>query len=133
MKTKINAIRTFLLSAMAMLFITVSANAQDRMAERAKTVTDSMKVKLSLTDDQYKKVYEANLGFMSELKEGRKAEGSKEDKMKRRKELDTQRDERMKAVLTPQQFATFQENKKENRQRMKQGAIEQRQKRQGKK
>lgn len=133
MKTKINAIRTFLLSAMAMLFITVSANAQDRMAERAKTVTDSMKVKLSLTDDQYKKVYEANLGFMSELKEGRKAEGSKEDKMKRRKELDTQRDERMKAVLTPQQFAAFQENKKENRQRMKQGAIEHRQKRQGKK
>ena len=133
MKTRINAMRTFLLSAMAMLFFTVAANAQDKMAERAKTVTDSMKVKLSLTDDQYKKVYEANLGFISQMKEGRKAEGTKEDKIKRRKEMATQRDERLKAILTPEQFAAFQADRKENRQLKKEGALERRQKRQGKK
>ena len=132
MKKKINAMKTFLLSAMAMLFFTVAGNAQDKMAERAKTMTDSMKVKLSLTDDQYKKVYEANLGFVSQMKEGRKAEGTKEDKVKRRKEMAAQRDERLKAILTPEQFTAFQANKKENRQRMKEGAVERRQKRHGK-
>jgi len=132
MNKKINAMKTFLLSAMAMLFFTVAGNAQDKMAERAKTMTDSMKVKLSLTDDQYKKVYEANLGFVSQMKEGRKAEGTKEDKVKRRKEMAAQRDERLKAILTPEQFTAFQANKKENRQRMKEGAVERRQKRQGK-
>ena len=132
MKKKINAMKTFLLSAMAMLFFTVAGNAQDKMAERAKTMTDSMKVKLSLTDDQYKKVYEANLGFVSQMKEGRKAEGTKEDRVKRRKEMAAQRDERLKAILTPEQFTAFQANKKQNRQRMKEGAVERRQKRHGK-
>jgi hypothetical protein len=133
MKTKINAMRTFLLSVIAMLFVTVAANAQDKAAERAKTVTDSMKVKLSLTDDQYKKVYEANLGFISQMKEGRNAEATKEERVKLRKEMAAQRDERLKAVLTPEQFTAFKADKKENRQRIKEGAMERRQKRQGRK
>ncbi|AWH84208.1 hypothetical protein HYN59_03360 [Flavobacterium album] len=114
----------------ALFLFTVSMSAQDRKAEgrkaegrnpeaMAKLLTDNMKNKLSLNDEQYKKAYDANLEFLNGAKELKTSEGHTVEKGKGLKELDSARDEKMKAILTDEQFGQFLVMKKENREKMR--------------
>jgi periplasmic protein CpxP/Spy len=59
---KINAMKNLFL--IALLFISLGSFAQATPEERATNQTNRMKTELNLTDDQYTKVYDINLGII---------------------------------------------------------------------
>lgn len=109
----------------ALFFFTVSMSAQDRKAEArdpekmAKLLTDNMKKKFSLTDDQYKKAYDANFEFISASQGLRASEEGRAEKVGKLRDLDSARDEKMKTILTDEQFKEFLVMKTENREKMR--------------
>jgi hypothetical protein len=110
--------------AMVVLF-TLTATAQDKVTEGAKKITDNMKEDLSLTADQYKKVYDINFEFLTKAKDEKnavKATGAKlqkKDKVKELKVIGQDREAKLKAVLTEEQFKKFEATKKENKDKLK--------------
>ncbi|TWV98011.1 hypothetical protein [Chitinophaga pinensis] len=112
-----------LLTAGLLLFLVLVATpsfAQDTKKDKAaKALTDTMRTQLSLDDTQYSKVYDINADFMDKLA-GVKGDGdSKMAKFKKLKAIDEDRDKALKTVLSAEQFKSFQEFKKQNRQEMK--------------
>lgn len=85
----------------------------------AKALTDTMRTQLSLDDTQYSKVYDINADFMGKLADMKGDGDSKMAKFKKLKAIDGDRDKALKAVLSAEQFRSFQEFKKQNRQEMK--------------
>ena len=59
---KNNAMKNLFL--IALLFISLGCFAQTTLEERATNQTNRMKTELNLTDDQYTKVYDINLGII---------------------------------------------------------------------
>lgn len=114
------SIKTIVTSLALLLFVAVSAQAQDKAAEGAKAVTTHMKEQLKLNDSQYTKAYAVNLDFMQKAIENKKAEKTKVEKAKRLKVLDDERDTKMKSILTDDQFKVFIANKAENRKKLRQ-------------
>lgn len=114
------SIKTIVTSLALMLFVAISAQAQDKAAEGAKAVTTHMKEQLKLNDAQYTKAYAVNLDFMQKAIENKKAEKTKVEKAKRLKVLDDERDTKLKSVLTDEQFKIFIANKAENRKKLRQ-------------
>lgn len=81
----------------------------EAMAERQ---TKYMVKELDLNDEQTTQVQEINLAFAKKLQEARKElKGDREAMQELRAELDTARDEELKAIFTEEQFATYQELK----------------------
>jgi len=97
------------------------AFAQDgsRKDQAAKAITDTMQVRLTLNDDQYKKVYDINEQFLSKLGGVKQEGGGKLAKMQKLKAADQERDAALKPVLTDEQYKKYQEFKKERRAEMK--------------
>gem|GEM_PF-1005129 len=94
--------------------------AQDTKKDKAaKALTDTMRTQLSLDDAQYSKVYDINADFMGKLAGMKGSSDSKMAKFKKLKAIDEDRDNALKAVLSAEQFKSFQEFKKQNRQEMK--------------
>ncbi len=81
--------------------------------ERAKRMTDSMKTNLSLTDDQYNKVYDLNVNYITKMQALRQQQGSREDKMQQFKELRKSEDNDLGAVLTKDQMEKYKAMQKE--------------------
>ncbi len=113
----------FLVLIFALFFIG-QAFAQREMKspeETAKNMTERMKEKLQLSEDQNNKVYQINLKVAQERKsrmEAAQASGtrpSKEDRAKSMKEYDGQ----IVAVLNPEQQATWNEVKQEFQEKAK--------------
>jgi hypothetical protein len=102
------------------LFFAGAAFAQDGTPEKKATaLTDRMKTQLTLTDDQYKQVYDVNLDFVTQLGALKADAGSKMSKFRKMKTIDNDRDAALKKILSADQFSTFQTNKEENRKEMK--------------
>jgi hypothetical protein len=114
------SIKTIVASLALLLFVAVSANAQDKAADGAKAVTSHMKEQLKLNDSQYTKVYAVNLDFMQKAMDNKKADKTKVEKAKRLKALDDERDTKLKSVLSDEQFKIFIANKAENRKKLRQ-------------
>ncbi len=76
---------------------------------RAEKVTEAMAEKYGLTDDQKETVYEANVEYFTTAHENR-------EKMKEQRQ---QRDERLKEVLTEDQYAAYEARKAQRREKMK--------------
>lgn len=86
---------------------------------RAKTVTDKMKTELTLSDDQYKQVYDINLKYGQKNREALQGEGSKLEKAKLLKSENQEKNKELKAVLTQEQFEKYKEMQKERKASLK--------------
>lgn len=113
--------KKILVFTIAALF-TVSGMAQEkkkgRSAEqRAEKITNKMKEKLNLTDEQVVKIKAINLEA-AQQKDTLKAEVKAERKEKV-KAIETERDAKIKAVLTEEQKAEYEKMKEKGKEKMK--------------
>jgi hypothetical protein len=103
-----------------MLLFTVNATAQEtKGAVGARAVTNNMKEELSLNDSQYTKVYAVNLEYLQKAIENKESGKSKVEKAKRMKVLDDDRDNKLKSVLSDDQYKKYVANKVENRKKLR--------------
>lgn len=107
-----------------MLLFTLNTHAQAKGAEGARAVTNHMKEELSLNDGQYTKVYAVNLDFMEKAIDNRNSGKSKVEKAKRLKALEDERDNKLKSVLSDDQYKKFIANKAENRKKLREHLYE---------
>lgn len=87
--------------------------------ERAKKVSEKLKTELSLTDDQYNKVYDINLKYGTKMHDLKKSEGNRDSKMPEMKTLNKGKNEELKSVFNDAQWTKYQEWKKEKKHHMK--------------
>jgi hypothetical protein len=83
--------------------------------KRAKTMTDKMKTELTLSDDQYKQVYDINLKYAQKNQEAASGEGSRMQKAKALKSGNSAKNDELKAVLNNEQFEKYTELQKEKK------------------
>lgn len=102
-----------------LMMFTLNAAAQDKAGTGAKAVTENMKEQLSLNDSQYSKVLGINHSYLQRAIENRDSGKSKIDKAKRLKELDDDRDTKLKSVLSEEQYKKYVATKMENRKKLK--------------
>lgn len=110
---------------LALSFVIMQASAQkDSTAHspetRAKSITDKMKTELTLSDDQYNKVYDINLKYAQKNTEALKEEGTRLTKLKTMKADNAEKSKELKAVLTEEQFEKYKSMRKEAKTGMKQ-------------
>lgn len=105
---------------------TLSVSAQTGKKQQpdvtVKTLTDSMKLKLSLTDAQYTKVYKINGDFAAKLKAVKDSKDDKDTKKEKAKAVNKDWQAALKTVLTPDQLKKFDETKKEEKKQLKKAA-----------
>lgn len=107
--------------------IIMPAAAQTKSSEdRARALTDRMKENLTLSEDQYSKVYNINLAFVNKTSSLRDSGGGRLAKARKLKDADGERDKALKGVLTEEQYKTYKNQKDENRQEMKKRLKERR-------
>ena len=109
---------------LALSFVIMQASAQkDSTAHspetRAKSITDKMKSELTLSDDQYNKVYDINLKYAQKNKEALKEEGTRLTKLKAMKAENEEKNKELKGVLTEEQFEKYKGMRKEMKAGMK--------------
>ena len=108
---KINAMKNLFL--IALLFISLGSFAQATPEERATNQTNRMKTELNLTDDQYTKVYDINLGIIIK-NDGVKASTFSEEVKKEVLQSNQQaRKAMLKDVLTAAQYEKLETEVKE--------------------
>ena len=108
---KINAMKNLFL--IALLFISLGSFAQATPEERATNQTNRMKTELNLTDDQYAKVYDINLGIIMK-NDGVKASTFSEEVKKEVLQSNQQaRKSMLKDVLTAAQYEKLETKVKE--------------------
>ncbi len=105
--------------------LAVSVMAQKRGGERqtaeqrAERATEKMAEELGLSDEQKAEILELNLQFAQEREEERKASREAREEMRKSREEMREKmqaqDEKIKAVLTEEQAAKWEEIKKERR------------------
>ena len=118
MNRMISIVRNSLIAILLLTGITVSA--QHKTAEqKAKNLTDTMSSRLSLNEDQYKKVYDANLNFVTKASSLKKEDGDKSTKLGKIRSLNNERDATLKTILSDEQYNQFKAFKKENKKGMK--------------
>ena len=97
----------------ALLFITLGSFAQTTPEERATSQTNRMKTELNLTDDQYSKVYDINLGIIMK-NDGIKNSTFSEEVKKEVLQINQQaRKSMLKDVLTAAQYEKLEAEVKE--------------------
>jgi Spy/CpxP family protein refolding chaperone len=102
--------------------ISVAGYSQDKQMDpeaRAKKVTEKMKTELSLSDDQYTKVYDINLKYGGKMHDLRKQDGDRQSKMNEIRDLNKAKNDELKAVLSKEQMDKYQEMKKDARHKMR--------------
>lgn len=104
---------------LSMLFLMIVCYTQQVMAQnsdisdRVKQMTEKQTEQLSLTPEQVPHVEAVNLDFITGMQQAKDGSGSKISKFKSFKKLDETRTKSMKAILTAEQFKTFESVKKE--------------------
>ena len=102
-----------------LLMFTLNANAQDKAAAGAKKVTEHMKEQLSLNEGQNDKVFAINYTFLQKVIENKDSGKNKIEKAKRLKELEGDRDTKLKSVLSDDQYKKYVATKAENRKKLR--------------
>jgi hypothetical protein len=90
-----------------LLLFTATAFAQNDADKEAKKHTVFMKSHLSLTPDQHKKVHQIYVDFYEDAIKNSDPEKSSSEKAKRIKELVEDREEKIKSVLSEEQFKKY--------------------------
>ncbi|MFL9843246.1 hypothetical protein [Flavobacterium rhizosphaerae] len=114
---KFKSLKKMLFAAVLMLLFTINATAQDKTVEGAKDVTSYMKEQLDLNDGQYTKVYDVNLTFLQKVAENNKKNTGVE-RVKKLRALESERDEKLKSVLSTEQYKVYVGNKTANRKKI---------------
>lgn len=112
MKTNLNRIVTAIMLSVAFLLFSVHIIAQDtkpQAEERAKSMTEQMQKKLSLTDTQYQSVYTINLKYAKMNEQLKSSTESKMAKFKKFKSLQQNKSKELQPVLTKEQFTQYEE------------------------
>lgn len=86
--------------------------------ERATKLTNWMKTNLKLTDDQVTKIQPINLKYANKMNELKASTQDKNVKMQAMKADDAAKDSELKAILTPDQYSTYQSKKEELKKEM---------------
>lgn len=98
--------------------------AQSKMTEeqmkKAKARYEQYKQKLNLTNDQSKKVDAINTTYFEGIAELKKNDASKLSKYRRFKSLSSDRDKKMKEVLTKEQYKIYKQQQEERKEEFKQ-------------
>jgi Spy/CpxP family protein refolding chaperone len=119
MKTKI--IQVFLLTIMTLML--VNAHSQQKSAgtpeQRAEKLTGWMKTNLQLNDNQATQVHDINFKYANKNEQLKNSTASKRQKLQTLKADDQAKDAELKAILTPEQFTTYQTKKEELKKEMK--------------
>ncbi|MCW4470837.1 hypothetical protein OGH69_17845 [Flavobacterium sp. MFBS3-15] len=103
-----------------LFLFTTGMSAQERSPESgAKLMSENMKEKLALDDSQYQKAYDVNLEFLNAAKALKESEGRKLEKAKKLKTLSEERDKKMKAFLSENQYSVYLQIKEENKVKIK--------------
>jgi len=111
----------------ALLFAGARAVAQNGEAF-AKKMTDTMKIRLPLTDSiQYQKMYDLNLKYIEQQQEVLSGAGGKMSKFRELKSLQSKKSAEAKALLSKEQYKNYQAVVSEMREQM----IERRRSRKG--
>ncbi|MEY3048946.1 MAG: hypothetical protein RL365_984 [Bacteroidota bacterium] len=97
----------------ALLFVSVMSFAQTTAEERATNQTNRMKTELNLTDDQYSKVYDINLGIIMKNDGIKTSTFSEEVKNEVLKSNQQARKAMLKDVLTAAQYEKLEQEVKE--------------------
>jgi heme/copper-type cytochrome/quinol oxidase subunit 2 len=113
LKTLISAAKAMVSVVALVLAFTVNASAQDKAANGAQKMTDNMKTELKLTDVQYGKVLEINKNFTDKASEARKSTTDKKAAKAAIKGFNEERETKLKAVLTEEQFKAYLAKKEE--------------------
>lgn len=92
--------------------------------ERAQLQTDYMKESLALTSDQEITVHDLNLKYAKKMQAVYNAPDRKFQKLKSMKGVSTEKDQEMKGILNPDQYATYEKNKEELKEKMRARAKE---------
>lgn len=120
-----NPFRLLLLACMlCCLAFSTSVMAQKPVKKQSadatvKNLTDSMKLKLALTDAQYTKVYKINSDFAVKLKEVKDSKEEKEVKKDKAKAVNKEWSAALKTVLTDEQYKKFDDDKKDEKKQLK--------------
>lgn len=96
-----------------LLFITLGSFAQTTPEERATSQTNRMKTELNLTDDQYSKVYDINLGIIMKNDGIKNSTFSEEVKKEVLQSNQQARKSMLKDVLTAAQYEKLEVEVKE--------------------
>jgi hypothetical protein len=100
-----------------LMLVANQASAQSKMTEEqkkeAKANYQAYKEKLNLTEDQSKKVDAINTEWLTGLADLKSSNASKMAKYKKYKTLKSDKDQKMKAVLTKDQYKIYQQHQKE--------------------
>lgn len=123
-KTLISGVKAMTAVFAMVLAFTVSASAQDRSANSAQKLTDKLKTELSLNDEQYNKVLEINKVYSDKTTEARKNSTDRAVTATAVKGFNEERETKLKAVLTEDQYKTYLANKEAKREAFK-GRIDQ--------
>ncbi len=116
--------RIFVVTMLLAIAVTfASAQQRQRMSaeERAKNQTESMEKDLSLTADQKTKVQAINLDIAKKMDEQMQAaSGDRDAMMAKMQELNTDRNNQLKAVLTDDQFKKYTDMQAQQQNQMRQ-------------
>jgi hypothetical protein len=93
--------------------VTFSQQTKPDPEARAKRLSEKMKTELSLSESQYSKVYDINLKYAEKMKDLRGAEGDKHEKMTSVRDLNKNKNEELKAVLSEEQMSKYVAMRKE--------------------
>lgn len=123
LKTDTMSLKTFAKHAFvalaALFFFAGTALAQDSLktAEgRAKAISQKMKTKLNLSDDQYNKVYEINLKYGKQNETVMQGSGDRMTKFQTLRTQNEEKNKELKTVLTKEQYEEYEKIQKEMRQ-----------------
>lgn len=127
MKTTV-FVRRITMALTLLLAIAIKSNAQaDSLKhspeKRAQVQTDKMKTNLTLSDDQYKKIYDINLKYAKKRQESMQAGDDRRAKMKEMKVSNDDKNNELKAVLSEDQFTKYQEMQKEMKAKRKNSKV----------
>ena len=111
MKTKLLLLFTLICIAFHTKSQTKEALKNSTSEQRATWLTDTMKTKLNLSTDQYRKVYSINLYFAQKAEPIMKSNDNKFSKFSQLKKIQNKRDEDFKAVLTNDQYKLYEKKK----------------------
>jgi ERCC4-type nuclease len=94
--------------------------------ERAQMQTNYMKESLTLSTEQVPKIHEINLKYSLKMQNAYNAGGGKLQKLKKMKGIGAEKDKEIKKVLNTEQYSTYEKNKEETKDKIRERAKERR-------
>lgn len=99
--------------------MTFAQDVKHDLEARAKKMSEKMKTELSLSNDQYAKVYDINLKYAQKMADLKKEEGDHDSKKDSFRELNKSKNDELKTVLSGEQMQKYRDYQHDKRSKMK--------------